>query len=522
MEKKHTLLAITGLNPQVVTETLYGIHKQDLPWPNELIILTTKQGAEQAQLGLLHPNSKRQNSMLDQCCIDLGWPLFSKDKIKIEIVPDHAGQPIDDARTREDQEALADYIVKRVAQLCADEQRTLHASLAGGRKTMTFFLGYAMSLFARPDDRLSHVLIAPAEYEGLRDFYYPTPYTNPINGKGTNQQLDTHEDKVQIMLADIPFIRQREHIGIGVLNHFSKEGTNLTYRQLVALQNIAQSMTTAIEQNKKAIVQHRKAQTKSEKAAVKRKKKTDAMTAVNLENIDQFIKNLEAPLRDLRLDFNLAEKSVDLIYRGEQIIHIDMQGHELSLAFYAMVARHDHPESRNHYCRALANESNKPNQKPERFKSSMDYLRNFVSLYLYELELIVYPEQPCEKPASVVASWQEKLNKECECRGLEQDDITQDNLRGFYRTFKALTDDPKVEFFDQRKSELREFLQTMLPKELVPLIEPDFTYYTNSDSYSPPYQVCFKQDPTMKCDEAKDKIRKSLGLKVDSNLSMAG
>lgn len=46
----------------------------------------------------------------------------------------------------EDQEALADFIVKEVAQLCADPNRIVHASLAGGRKTMTFYLGYAMSL----------------------------------------------------------------------------------------------------------------------------------------------------------------------------------------------------------------------------------------------------------------------------------------------------------------------------------------------------------------------------------------
>ena len=77
----HTLLAITGLSPQVVTETLYGIHKQGLPWPNELIILTTQQGAEQAKLGLCHPASNQEHSMLDRCCIDLKRPQIRDIKI---------------------------------------------------------------------------------------------------------------------------------------------------------------------------------------------------------------------------------------------------------------------------------------------------------------------------------------------------------------------------------------------------------------------------------------------------------
>ena len=135
MEEKitHTLLAITGLSPQVVTETLYGIHRQEQPWPDELIILTTLKGAEQAELGLCHPRGTQQHSMLDQCCIDLKRPLFSKENIHIKVVPDHHGHPVDDARSREEQEALADYIVKEVAQLCADPKRIVHASLAGGR-----------------------------------------------------------------------------------------------------------------------------------------------------------------------------------------------------------------------------------------------------------------------------------------------------------------------------------------------------------------------------------------------------
>ncbi len=299
---RHTLLSITGLSPQVVTETLYGIHKQGLPWPNELIILTTRQGAEQAQLGLCCPTNQQEHNILAQCCIDLKRPQISD--IKIEIIPDHKGNPIDDARSREDQEALADYIVKRVARLCADPQcTTLHASLAGGRKTMTFFLGYAMSLFARPNDRLSHVLINPVEYEGLRDFYYPTSYTNPIIGRNPNQRLDTHEDKVQVMLADIPFIRQRDQLEKSVLVRFCDKEEQLTYRQLVQLQQLASY--------------------------------PDA-------------KN------EIHLDFNLTERAVSILYKNEHIVTINMDKKPLELAYYAMIARHNSESSDKRYHRENA------------------------------------------------------------------------------------------------------------------------------------------------------------------------
>lgn len=56
MIKKNVLLAITGLSPQVVTETLYGIVQNDLEWPDEIQIITTKKGRDEVRLGLLESN----------------------------------------------------------------------------------------------------------------------------------------------------------------------------------------------------------------------------------------------------------------------------------------------------------------------------------------------------------------------------------------------------------------------------------------------------------------------------------
>ena len=81
---------------------------------------------------------------------------------------------------------------------------------------MGYYLGYALSLYGRAQDRLSHVLVTE-RYENLPDFFYPTPYSRIITDRN-NQQLDTQS--AQIMLANIPFVRLR-----GGIPHFLLEGT---------------------------------------------------------------------------------------------------------------------------------------------------------------------------------------------------------------------------------------------------------------------------------------------------------
>lgn len=296
---KHTLVAVTGLNPQVVTETLYALNKEGKPWPDELVIITTRQGEMQARMGLLQPRDAG-SCMLDKCCADHKHPGFAADAIHFITVKDSAGQPIDDARSRADQEAIADTIVRQVALLCADPERQVHASLAGGRKTMTFYLGYAMSLFARPQDRLSHVLIMPEQYEKLREFYYPTSYTHAIRGHGPNEWLDTHEEHVTVTLADIPFIRQRAQLSKDVLLRFCDDNAQMSYRQLVQLQAVA---------------------------------------------------NCTAPYKDVRLEFALPEKQIVIYFHDAEVKRLDMSAAPLELAFFAMIARHNRAGAPGRFCR---------------------------------------------------------------------------------------------------------------------------------------------------------------------------
>jgi CRISPR-associated protein (TIGR02584 family) len=236
MTKKNILLAVTGLSPQVVTETLFGIVEAGIEWPDEIQIITTKRGKEQARLGLIVDGMGKQ-SLLEKFCYDYQRKLPILTENTIFVVPDANGGEVDDARTYEDQEALADFIVSHVARLCGDPNIQLHASLAGGRKTMTFFLGYAMTLFSRIGDRLSHVLVDEV-FEGNRDFYYPTPYTNVINGRGVNEKLDTSRAKV--ILAEIPFIRQRQQLHKNTIKSLENE----SYRDLTMYQNAVNELSS--------------------------------------------------------------------------------------------------------------------------------------------------------------------------------------------------------------------------------------------------------------------------------------
>ena len=103
----------------------------------------------------------------------------------------------------------ADFIMDKVRELTQEPSHELHVSIAGGRKTMGYYLGYALSLYGRPQDRLSHVLVSDP-YETNRDFYYPTPYDHPIHGSRGNKDVTVDARNARVELADIPFVRLRE------------------------------------------------------------------------------------------------------------------------------------------------------------------------------------------------------------------------------------------------------------------------------------------------------------------------
>lgn len=202
MQERTLLLAVTGMSPAVITETLYGIDRNGDAWPKEIQVITTSKGKGKVAEGLI------ADKQIEKLCKELGKPMIPFSDQHIKVVPNADGNPVEDARNLEDHEALANFIMTTVRDLAADMDTRIHASIAGGRKTMTFYLGYAMSLFGRHFDQLSHVLVGEDSevFERCSDFFFPTRNDHSVHER--NGKVHNAKD-ASIILADIPFIRQR-------------------------------------------------------------------------------------------------------------------------------------------------------------------------------------------------------------------------------------------------------------------------------------------------------------------------
>lgn len=204
MKPHRILLAVTGLSPQIVTETLYALCVTQSPaWiPDSIHLITSQEGGERARLALLDPEHGQ-------------FPAFCRDYPEaagIHFPPENIhrisgadGQPLSDIRTPEDNALAADAIHALLRQLTADPNNELHVSIAGGRKTMGFYLGYCLSLTARPQDQLSHVLVSEP-FEALPDFYFPPATPRLLH---TRDGRPIHTSDARVMLAEIPFVRLR-------------------------------------------------------------------------------------------------------------------------------------------------------------------------------------------------------------------------------------------------------------------------------------------------------------------------
>lgn len=207
---RRILLSACGMTPQVVTETFYCLRvAADKHFAvNEVRIITTARGRDVARTALLVAGH------FERLCRDYGLEDVHFDESCIEVIRDANGKELDDIRTPEQNAAAADCITDLVRRLTAEPDTALHVSLAGGRKTMSYYTGYALSLFGRAQDRLSHVLVKE-DYETEPEFFYPTPESRAIrtrDGRHLDASLAT------VMLARIPFVRLRDTLPVRLLS----------------------------------------------------------------------------------------------------------------------------------------------------------------------------------------------------------------------------------------------------------------------------------------------------------------
>ena len=212
---RRILLAVTGLSPQIVTETVYALAVAPSPprrpfVPTEVRLITTGEGAERAKLSLLHP----ERGWFHRLRVDYALPSIAFEPEHIHVLEDADGKPLDDIRTLRDNTRAADAITEVVRELTRDDS-ALHVSIAGGRKTMGFYVGYALSLYGREQDRLSHVLVSHP-FESNREFFYPTPKSELIHSPEPNSRPYDARD-AEVTLAEIPFVRLREGLNPGLV-----------------------------------------------------------------------------------------------------------------------------------------------------------------------------------------------------------------------------------------------------------------------------------------------------------------
>ena len=206
MRRKELFLFIVGITPQIVTETIYAlIHKNPPIHPDKILIITTSIGRDRLEKELI--SSGRLEALFKEFKLKVVDP-------EIMVIKNSKGEPLSDIKTDTDNEDTGDFITSIVKKLTEDREVRLHCSIAGGRKTMGFYLGSALSFFGRPWDKLYHVLVSP-EFESHPDFYWKPKKNKTIEARlpdGSIRMVNTRDASIQ--LAELPFIRLGEKFSI--------------------------------------------------------------------------------------------------------------------------------------------------------------------------------------------------------------------------------------------------------------------------------------------------------------------
>ncbi len=218
------LLAVTGMSPAVLTETVWALaDDESAPTvPDEVLVLTTVAGKKEIENQLFSPAS----AFSGQCVWDsLRDALAARghntaDRLRFDPTSDDVRvftlwdetirrrTPLHDIRTRQDNDAVADSILEVVRSIVENPDTRLVASIAGGRKTMGTLLYACMNLLGRETDHLTHVLVdEPFDDPRLQPkFYFPG---QPANAMVTPDGKAVAAADARIMLADVPFVPLR-------------------------------------------------------------------------------------------------------------------------------------------------------------------------------------------------------------------------------------------------------------------------------------------------------------------------
>ncbi len=233
---KRILLVVIGMTPQIVTETLYklAVDSDPIYIPTEIHLITTEEGANSAEIALL--GTANDKGWFYTFCDDYKISNIAFNKDNIHIIADTEGQFIDDNQSSEHNKIASDFITNKIKEFTQDNSTSLHVSLAGGRKTMSYYAGYALSLYGRWQDRLSHVLVN-MPFMNNENFFYPRP-------KAQRFVVNNHHystDEANIILSNIPYVRMRYQVPEALL-----EGTAGFQETVAQIQKFNQPPSVAL------------------------------------------------------------------------------------------------------------------------------------------------------------------------------------------------------------------------------------------------------------------------------------
>ncbi len=225
---KEILISVMGTSPQVLTETLYALFTQGKTFPEEIYVITSENAKQKLVKHLI------DDQQLNKLFAEYNMPHIEFDQRHILLMKDGSGEPIFNGKREEDQNYIADSIMKIIASFTQQQDTRIHASIAGGRKSMSFYMGNAMSLLGREQDMLSHVFISE-EFEFCDQFFYPTKQDNYIEIKKDNHTLNLNTRDAEVTLAEIPFVRMRHLIDGNLLQDIDQTSFSKTVASINAL-----------------------------------------------------------------------------------------------------------------------------------------------------------------------------------------------------------------------------------------------------------------------------------------------
>jgi CRISPR-associated protein (TIGR02584 family) len=218
---RNILICVSGLTPQIVSETYFCLAVKEKIRIDEIYVITTVRGRKVILGEDAAPNTPKTQlkKELNSLCklYSLSKPKFDNGEKHI-IVATEESIELSDIRSDTDNILFPNKVSQFIREKSMVPENVLYCSITGGRKSMSVHIANSLSLFARENDRLLHVLTREEnEFKG----FYPT----------------NKKEAKDLELSDIPFVRLRSLLsheikGENILNLNFDEIVKYTQTQL--------------------------------------------------------------------------------------------------------------------------------------------------------------------------------------------------------------------------------------------------------------------------------------------------